>query len=206
MNDGATAQATVANPGTGAVASGDPPEPILPNWNGPCLHRVVPTLLGHLALPGAAPLPPWFPAPVAEARQIVLLVLDGLGAEQLHERAGLAPTLPAAVGTAMTSVAPSTTACALTTLVTGRVPAEHGVVGYRVALDGEVMNVLQWSVGMVPTPGFGCRRTYSSRSSRSPVPRAGCPSSRATTTARPASLPRTWGTWTSTAGTRRPGW
>ena len=55
--------------------------------------------------------------------------------------------LSAGLGGSITSVAPSTTACALTTLVTGRVPAEHGVVGYRVALDGDVMNVLQWSVG-----------------------------------------------------------
>jgi predicted AlkP superfamily pyrophosphatase or phosphodiesterase len=46
----------------------------------------------------------------------------------------------------VTTVAPSTTACALTSLVTGKVPAEHGVVGYRLALDGEVMNILQWSV------------------------------------------------------------
>ncbi len=44
--------------------------------------------------------------------------------------------------------------------MTGRVPAEHGVVGYRVALDGEVMNVLQWSVRgvdarmRVPAPVF----------------------------------------------------
>ena len=63
-------------------------------------------------------------------------------------------------GTPITTVAPSTTACALTTLVTGRVPAEHGVVGYRVALDGDVMNVLQWSIDgrdarmRVPAPEF----------------------------------------------------
>ena len=30
--------------------------------------------------------------------------------------------------------------------MTGRPPAEHGVVGYRVALDGDVFNVLQWSI------------------------------------------------------------
>jgi predicted AlkP superfamily pyrophosphatase or phosphodiesterase len=76
----------------------------------------------------------------------VLLVLDGLGAEQLRERSTLTPTLASGEGSAITTVAPSTTACALTTLVTGKVPAEHGVVGYRLALDGEVMNVLQWSV------------------------------------------------------------
>jgi len=107
---------------------------------------VVPTLLGQMADPAGSVLPPWFPSVVAEARQIVLLVIDGLGAEQLRERSALAPVLSAGTGVPITSVAPSTTACALTTLVTGRVPAEHGVVGYRVALDGEVMNVLQWSV------------------------------------------------------------
>ena len=122
------------------------PEPLLPDWDGASLHRVVPTLLGELAHPGKRELPPWFPAPVAGARQIVLLVIDGLGAEQLRERSRFAPVLSAAAGGPITSVAPSTTACALTSLVTGRVPAEHGVVGYRVALDGEIMNVLQWSV------------------------------------------------------------
>ncbi len=125
------------------------PSPLLPDWDGPCLHRVVPLLLGELTHPGGDNLPSWFPATVAGATQIVLLVIDGLGAEQLGERHALAPTLAGGTGPSggsITSVAPSTTACALTTLVTGRVPAEHGVVGYRVALDGEVMNVLQWSV------------------------------------------------------------
>jgi hypothetical protein len=110
------------------------------------LHRIVPTLLGEVARPGAEPLPGWFPDLVAGATQIVLLVVDGLGAEQLRSKATLAPVMTGAGGGVVTSVAPSTTACALTTLVTGRVPAEHGVVGYRVALEGEVMNVLQWSV------------------------------------------------------------
>ena len=122
------------------------PVPVLPDWEGPALHRVVPTLLGELANPGLAALPTWIPAPVAGARQIVLLVIDGLGEEQLRERRSLAPVLAGGVGGPITSVAPSTTACALTTLVTGKVPAEHGVVGYRVAIHGDIMNVLQWSL------------------------------------------------------------
>jgi hypothetical protein len=147
VNHTAAARATRAGPQGGLSDPGQPvPRPLLPDWEGASLHRVVPTLLGELAHPGKEALPPWFPAPAAEARQIVLLVIDGLGAEQLRERSALAPVLTAATGGSITSVAPSTTACALTTLVTGRVPAEHGVVGYRVAVDGEVMNVLQWSV------------------------------------------------------------
>ena len=89
------------------------------------------------------------PAPVEGATQIVLLLLDGLGWRQLQERSGLAPTLISGVGGPITSVAPSTTACALTSLVTGRPPVDHGVVGYRVAYEHEIMNILQWSVGGV---------------------------------------------------------
>ncbi len=146
MSDGVVAQATASRPQQGAGQAIRQPTPLLPDWEGACLHRVVPTLLGELTDPGAARLPPWFPAPLAGAGQVVLLVIDGLGEEQLRERRALAPVLSSGVGGPITSVAPSTTACALTTLVTGRVPAEHGVVGYRVAMDGDVMNVLQWSI------------------------------------------------------------
>ena len=141
------AEATTAQLDAGeAGPRADAPAPILPAFGGPCLAGVVPGLLAHLS--GAEPaLASWMPETLAEASQIVLLVIDGLGAEQLRERADMAPVLSAGTGGPITSVAPSTTACALTTLVTGRVPAEHGVVGYRVALDGDVMNVLQWSVG-----------------------------------------------------------
>jgi predicted AlkP superfamily pyrophosphatase or phosphodiesterase len=147
VSDGTAAQATIAQRDAGEAGRGaGAPEPILPAFGGPCLAGVVPGLLAHLS--GSEPdLASWMPEAVAEATQIVLLVLDGLGAEQLRERAHLAPVLSAGLGGSITSVAPSTTACALTTLVTGRVPAEHGVVGYRVALEGDVMNVLQWSVG-----------------------------------------------------------
>jgi Type I phosphodiesterase / nucleotide pyrophosphatase len=137
-----------------------PPAPIIPDWSGPSLHRVVPSLLEHLGRRSEVPLPSWFPAVVEGARQVVLLVLDGLGAEQLRERRTLAPVLDEGIGRAITSVAPSTTACALTSLVTGRTPAEHGVVGYRVAIGGDVMNTLQWTLRgadarmTVPAPRF----------------------------------------------------
>jgi hypothetical protein len=146
VTDGATAQATAPSHQEEGARPGQPPEPVLPDWGGAGLHRVVPTLLGELAEPGRTALPGWFPEPVAGANQIVLLVIDGLGEEQLRERSALAPILAGGVGRPITSVAPSTTACALTTLVTGKVPAQHGVVGYRLALGGEVMNVLQWSL------------------------------------------------------------
>lgn len=139
------------------------PTPLLPDFGGACLTGVVPGLLGHLYR--GESLAPWMPAPVAQAEQIVLLILDGLGSEQLCERSGLAPVLSSGVGGPITSVAPSTTACALTSLATGRPPAEHGIVGYRVGHGdavghggegqaggvhaGGVMNILQWTVNGV---------------------------------------------------------
>jgi hypothetical protein len=146
VTDGATARASAPSAQGPQASDATPPEPVLPDWGGASLDLVVPTLLGELSAPGRSPLPGWFPEAVAGAGQIVLLVLDGLGEEQLRERAPLAPTLMSGVGGPITSVAPSTTACALTTLVTGKVPALHGVLGYRLALDGAVMNILQWSL------------------------------------------------------------
>jgi predicted AlkP superfamily pyrophosphatase or phosphodiesterase len=119
--------------------------PILPPNGGPCLTGVVPGLLGHLY--GGEPLPEWMPATAVGASQIVLLVLDGLGWEQFEARRTLVPTLAEGTGRSITTVAPSTTACALTSLVTGRPPSDHGVVGYRVAYDDEILNVLQWTLG-----------------------------------------------------------
>jgi hypothetical protein len=85
------------------------------------------------------------PEPARRARQVVLLVLDGLGWDQLGRRAHLAPMLTSMAGGAITSVAPTTTATALTSITTGLPPAEHGVVGYRVRVgSNEVLNVLRW--------------------------------------------------------------
>ena len=75
----------------------------------------------------------------------MLLVLDGLGWEQLQERRALAPTLASMTGRAITTVAPSTTATALTSITTGLTPGEHGLIGYRIDIAGEVLNVLRWS-------------------------------------------------------------
>ena len=119
----------------------DWPAPVVPAYGGPCISSVAPALLhGHA--------PEWMPSTVSGAAQIVLLVLDGLGWEQLQERPGLAPTLAAMEGGPITSVAPSTTATALTSIATGRPPAEHGILGYRISVGhGEVLNVLRWTTG-----------------------------------------------------------
>ena len=115
-------------------------KPLIPDYAGPCISNVVPALLE----PGDS-TPAWLPAEAVEAEQVVLLVLDGLGWEQLQSRRHLAPTLSAMTGGPISSVVPSTTATALTSIATGLPPGQHGVVGYRVAVNGEVLNILRWT-------------------------------------------------------------
>jgi hypothetical protein len=124
--------------------------PVLPDYTGASVHHLVPALIGRRP---AVPLPAWMPDVVAGARQVVLVVLDGLGWEQLEDRWALAPTLRSLTGRAITTVAPSTTATALTSITTGLTPGEHGVIGYRIDVHGEVLNVLRWA-----TPSGDARR------------------------------------------------
>ena len=69
-----------------------------------------------------------------QAESVVLVVIDGLGAISLRGHAGHARALTTGMAKkdVAQSVFPSTTAAALTSIVTGVWPGEHGLVGYRV--------------------------------------------------------------------------
>ncbi|MCL4312546.1 MAG: alkaline phosphatase family protein [Actinobacteria bacterium] len=119
------------------------PVPVLPSYEGSCISRLVPALLSEKS----SSLRSWLPEAVQHARQVVLLALDGLGWEQITERATMLPTLWSGSAQRISSVAPTTTATALTSLTTGLTPAQHGVVGYRMRIaEREVLNVLRWQV------------------------------------------------------------
>lgn len=64
-----------------------------------------------------------------EARNLVLLIVDGLG-DGLLMRRGAGGELARRRRAAITSVFPSTTASAITTSYTGRSPLEHGLTGW----------------------------------------------------------------------------
>ena len=119
--------------------------PIIPDYGGANVRGIIPALLGPSSW--ESDLPAWMPAPVASAKAVVVMVLDGLGWDQLREHRELMPRVAAMVGGPIHTVAPTTTATALTSITTGLTPAEHGIVGYRMVLGGEVMNVLRWYVG-----------------------------------------------------------
>ncbi|GAA4472289.1 alkaline phosphatase family protein [Enteractinococcus fodinae] len=96
------------------------------------LTHVLPSLAASLgaALPNTLQLP--------RARSAILLLVDGLGLEQLEQYSAHAPFLRKALKqqteaqTELSTIYPSTTAAALSSLGTGLSPGEHGLVGYDV--------------------------------------------------------------------------
>lgn len=117
-------------------------ERVLPSYAGACLSNLTPALLGT-----TEQWPVWIPDVAKDASQVVLLVVDALGWEQLAEHGRVAPTLSSMEGGPITSVSPTTTSAALTSIATGRAPGEHGVVGYRISVQGETLNSLRWTTG-----------------------------------------------------------
>ncbi len=105
----------------------------LPSYRDGSIVNLMQSILAGLGASGAGggahgPLAGLASEEVADARHVVLLVIDGLGQAQLD--AGPAPALRTALRDTMTSVFPSTTATAVTTFFTGLAPVEHAVTGW----------------------------------------------------------------------------
>ncbi|HEX2333251.1 MAG TPA: alkaline phosphatase family protein [Burkholderiales bacterium] len=101
-----------------------------PDYRGGSLVNLIASIV---AARGGKPLhAPLAKLPVSElrdARNIVLLIVDGLGDNYLMRR-GAGSELARRRRAALTSVFPSTTASAITTSYTGRTPLEHGLTGW----------------------------------------------------------------------------
>lgn len=107
--------------------------PMLPAepTHAPSLTALMPDVLASLAAhPRRGTLPP--------ARSAIVILVDGLGAANLSARAGHARFLNTMMRKkdVARSVFPTTTATALTSLMTGADPGQHGIVGYRVRDPG----------------------------------------------------------------------
>lgn len=83
-----------------------------------------------------------------DARNIVLILADGVGSDFI-EQVSPAGFLNRHRAATLTSVCPTTTACAIPTLMTGLPPAAHGLTGWHVYLDeiDAVTAVLPLTVG-----------------------------------------------------------
>jgi len=101
-----------------------------PDYAGGGLANLIATLVEACGgTPRHAPLAVLPPAELARARNVVLLIVDGLGDRYLA-REGAGGALAARRRGAITSVFPSTTASAITTSYTGWTPLEHGLTGW----------------------------------------------------------------------------
>ena len=83
-----------------------------------------------------------------------LFLIDGLGEISLNEYSSYAPTLSSLVNLgSVTTSFPSTTVTSLTTLMTGKLPGAHGMLGYTVRVPrsgGRILNSLKWDERVDP--------------------------------------------------------
>ena len=105
--------------------------PTRPDYHGGSIVNLMRSLGDGLGAPanGYSPLSALAAARVRAARRVVLVVIDGLGAELLAQL-GPGSALAALSAGRMTSVYPPTTASAITTFMTGRAPQQHGLTGW----------------------------------------------------------------------------
>jgi hypothetical protein len=89
-----------------------------------------------------------------ETARACLLLVDGLGLELLRAHQAAAPFLAelAFNSRPLTAGAPSTTVTSIASVGTGLPPAEHGMLGYQVAVPGtgRLLNGLHWSKDVDP--------------------------------------------------------
>jgi len=101
-----------------------------PVYSGASLVNLISSLAQSRGGPARHPaLEQLAPAEISAARNLVLLIVDGLGDLYLTRR-GAGGELERRRRGAMTSVFPSTTASAITTTYTGCAPLEHGLTGW----------------------------------------------------------------------------
>jgi predicted AlkP superfamily pyrophosphatase or phosphodiesterase len=91
-----------------------------------------------------------------KASKVCVILVDGLGSENLRSAAGHAPFLNAALKSSksINTVFPSTTASAITSFGVGTSPSEHGVLGYSVfdRKTNQVRNLLTgWDESFPPS-------------------------------------------------------
>ena len=142
-----------------------------PDYSGGGLLNIPATVLDICGARGPADPPPLRgvePELLSGVRNVVVILADGLGSDQLRRlaAAGDTPFLASILDRARngdaaqlldaTTIFPSTTAAAITTLNTARTPQEHGNLAYFVWLEefAQVAQMLRWGPGNVRRGSF----------------------------------------------------
>jgi len=116
---------------------------IYPNYDGSSILNIPASICHLLGVPGlgGSGLAPEILAPLGDGiRHLIVILMDGLALHRLQRwmEDGATPIWKKLAGEGvlapLTSVSPSTTSSAITSLWTGRSPKEHGIVGYELWL------------------------------------------------------------------------
>ncbi len=126
---------------------------ILPAYNGQSILNIPATVCQAFGIPPihSVPLrPEVFPIPAEDIKRIIIILMDGLALSRFTSwlDEGKIPAWNRLLSSGhlapITSISPSTTSAAMTTLWTGHSASEHGVMGYEVWLKqfGVVANMI----------------------------------------------------------------
>ena len=135
---------------SGRGCKGQPLEMLRPDYAGGSLLNLMASIEDACGGPGRGYAPLRLaPAELGSVRHLVLLVVDGLG-EALLKRGPAGAFLRTHQRGVMTSVFPTTTASAISTVLTGLAPAAHGLTGWHVyagELDRVIAPLPLWARG-----------------------------------------------------------
>jgi hypothetical protein len=112
-----------------------------PQYDGNCISNIPETIVSIFGSESSRQIEDDRLSPYIEVENVVLLLLDGFGALPLksaRENFGVEPydrVFSKATHIPITSVFPSTTSSAMSSLHTGLTPQEHGVIGYSMFLS-----------------------------------------------------------------------
>ncbi|MEV0648645.1 nucleotide pyrophosphatase/phosphodiesterase family protein [Phytomonospora sp. NPDC050363] len=123
-----------------------------PRYGSASLADILPSALAVLGVPGNPDVLGLTDGPLAGARRVAVLLVDGLGHRLLDQAAAVAPTLAEFTSGRLGSLRPltagfpSTTPVSLVTLGTGMPPGAHGVVGFTLNIPEteRVLNHIRW--------------------------------------------------------------
>ncbi len=137
---------------------------VLPDGKG--FNALLPASLAAVGLSIPDFTAPTLAVSLPSAKQVCLIVVDGLGYQQLQDYRGHIPTLRSlGIDNYIHSVAPTTTSTALTALGTAALAGSSAVGGYtlRSPVNNKVFNLINWEGVQMPVENWQIQPTIFER-------------------------------------------